>query len=232
VKCQLKILDLGLRDFESVYQLQKRLITEKTKEINSDDYLILVEHPDIYTAGRATQDLIDPTIISIERGGKVTYHNPGQLVFYPIIYFPEVARDLHLFMRRLEEVLSLTLNEFGIVGEPRPGATGVWVAGEYRKIASIGVAMKSWVSYHGAALNVCNDLSGFQRISPCGFSADVMTSMRTVLGAKCPSMTSVKNTLVRQFRDVFKYHAVSGDERSSLLGWENYGQIASAPRIG
>jgi lipoyl(octanoyl) transferase len=144
-------------------------------------------------------------VVEIERGGDVTYHGPGQLVAYPIFLLPEGRRDLHRFLRDLEEVVILTLKEFGISGERNEGWTGVWVKsqnGDLLKIASIGVAVKKWVTYHGLALNVNTDLNAFRQINPCGLQSQVMTSMAALLGKEVP-VDVVKQIVTRQFQAVF-----------------------------
>jgi len=158
------------------------------------DALLVVEHPHVITIGRrqgALTHLLRPgdvEVVEVERGGDVTYHGPGQVVAYPILLLGERERDLHRFLRNLEEGMIRTLAGFGIEGGREPGKTGVWLparAGEIggaRKIASIGIACRKWVTFHGLALNVSTDLSYFARIQPCGFDARVMTSMSAELG--------------------------------------------------
>ncbi len=148
------------------------------------DTLILVEHPDVITLGRsaAAANVLDAgeiPVFAIERGGDVTYHGPGQIVAYPIFLLRDEERDLHHFLRGLEEAVIRTLADFRIEGTRRPGRTGVWTAEETapRKLASIGIAVRKWVTMHGLALNVNTDLSRFAAINPCGFDASVMTSM-------------------------------------------------------
>ena len=150
------------------------------------DALVLVEHPHVITLGRSQKSWAnvlaagDVPVVEIERGGDVTYHGPGQLVAYPIVKLAEAERDLHRFLRNLEEAIIRTAAEVGVEAGRRPGATGVW-AGE-RKLASIGIACRRWVTFHGLALNVSTDLAYFQRIAPCGFDAGVMTSLQALLG--------------------------------------------------
>ena len=195
----LDIRDLGLIAYEEAYALQKDLVAQKRQDRAMPDQLLLLEHPDVYTSGRKTKVAASVETVSIERGGEDTFHNPGQLVAYPILSLGEGERDLHKFLRRLEEVLMATLAEFGVKGARRPGATGVWIAGEMKKIASVGVAVSGWVTYHGVALNVTNDLTGFSRINPCGFEANVMTSLAERLGDKCPSLSEVKRVFENRF---------------------------------
>ncbi|MCB0416019.1 MAG: lipoyl(octanoyl) transferase LipB [Bdellovibrionaceae bacterium] len=197
----LVIRDLGLVAYDLAYEQQKQLVEAKRADGNLADYLLLLEHPEVYTYGRKSKaEEIPQDGIEIERGGQVTFHNPGQLVGYPILRLEPGRRDLHRYLRWLEDRLIVTLARFGIVAGRRDGATGVWVNDGQQKIASIGVAVSGWVTYHGFALNVCNELKGFAKIHPCGFDSRVMTSMLELLGAAdCPSMESVKAEILREF---------------------------------
>jgi lipoyl(octanoyl) transferase len=201
------VVDLGLMDYGEAYQVQRAWVARKRVDALTNDTLLLVEHPDVYTYGRRSRSPVLPEgvpVFEVERGGEVTFHNPGQLVAYPILSLAPAERDLHAYLRRLEEVLIATVGDFGIVGERRTGATGVWVAGKAKKIASVGVAVSSWVTYHGIALNVANDLAGFMRINPCGFSGEVMTSLSTETGENgAPSLEQAKQAFVRHFGAVF-----------------------------
>ncbi|MCB0403186.1 MAG: lipoyl(octanoyl) transferase LipB [Bdellovibrionales bacterium] len=197
----LVIRDLGLIAYEAAYDEQKQLVAAKRSDEHLPDYLLLLEHPEVYTHGRKSKpEEIPNNAVEIERGGQATYHNPGQLVGYPILRMEPGHRDLHRYLRWLEDRLIAVLMQFGIAAGRREGATGVWVEEGARKIASIGVAVSGWVTYHGFALNVCNDLSGFQRIQPCGFDSRVMTSMLQSLGkAHCPPMDAVKAAVRQEF---------------------------------
>ncbi len=151
--------------------------------------LLLLEHEPVYTIGR-TRDLsslgADPIsnlphpVFETNRGGQATYHGPGQLVGYPILNLANRGKDLHLYLRFLESVLITCCARFGITADRKTGLTGVWV--EDRKIASLGVGVKKWVSMHGFALNVCNDLQEFSHITPCGISGVAMTSLSAESG--------------------------------------------------
>ena len=173
------------------------------------DTLILVEHPEAITLGRSARpnnilDAGDVPVFAIERGGDVTYHGPGQLVAYPIFHLSEREHDLHRYLRGLEETVLRTLADFGIAGTRRPGQTGVWTGDETapRKLASIGVAVRKWVTLHGLALNVSTDLARFATIQPCGFDASVMTSMARELG-HAVDFTTVKGALTKHMAAVF-----------------------------
>src|SRR5262249_51920454 len=141
----------------------------------------------VITLGRGThkENVLAPgdtPLFEIERGGDVTYHGPGQLVGYPIFLLREPERDLHVYLRNLEEALIRAVGRFGIAGERKAGGTGVWTPSGARKLASIGVAVKRWVTLHGFALNVSTDLARFAAINPCGLEATTMGSMESVLG--------------------------------------------------
>jgi lipoate-protein ligase B len=138
----------------------------------------------------------------IERGGDVTYHGPGQLVGYPIFLLRDDERDLHVYLRNLEEALIRALARFDLPGERKSGWTGVWTTGGARKVASIGVAVKRWVTMHGFALNVSTDLARFAAINPCGLDASVMGSMAGELGRPVP-LDAVKNAVRDAFAEVF-----------------------------
>jgi lipoyl(octanoyl) transferase len=171
-----------------------------------DDVLLTVEHPHVITLGRRREsagNVLAPgevEVVEIERGGDVTYHGPGQLVAYPIVALVDGERDLHGFLRGMEEAVIATLAELGLDAGREPGKTGVWLdgrAGGRKKICSMGIACRRWVTFHGLALNVSTDLSYFHRINPCGFQAEVMTSIVEELGVGV-AMDDVRATLARQ----------------------------------
>ena len=181
-----QLLDLGRREFGEVWALQKELVGKRQRD-EIPDTLVLVEHPHVITLGRGThrENVLAPgdmPLFEIERGGDVTYHGPGQLVGYPIFLLRQPERDLHLYLRNLEEALIRAVGRFGIRGERKEGWTGVWTAGGARKLASIGVAVKRWVTLHGFALNVSTELARFAAINPCGLEATTMGSMESILG--------------------------------------------------
>ena len=200
------LLDLGLRDYIEVWRLQRKLVELRAKKAIPDT-LILVEHPHVFTVGKAVAGEAPAAIegvpvFKIERGGQWTYHGLGQLVGYPILDLDARQRDIHVFLRSIEETLIRALAKFGIAGE-RQEQTGVWVRD--KKIASIGAAIRNWVSFHGFALNVNTDLNYFQKISPCGFPGSTMTSMRTLLGKEV-DFHLVKNEVRNEFDKVFDLH--------------------------
>jgi lipoate-protein ligase B len=178
-------VDLGVREYADTWGLQKRLVARRQAgEI--PDVLLLVEHPHVVTLGRkasARDNLLDGAampVFEIERGGDATYHGPGQLVGYPILRLDDEERDLHAFLRALEEGLIRACASVGLEGRRNPGWTGVWI-GE-RKVASIGIAVRRWVTLHGFALNVATELERFAAINPCGLEARVMSSLSVESG--------------------------------------------------
>jgi lipoate-protein ligase B len=194
-----RLIDLGTRDYAEAWRVQQELVAARQRG-EVPDTLLLVEHPHVLTVGRgARRDNLlfatDMPVFEVERGGDVTYHGPGQLVGYPILHLREDERDVHLYLRRLEEALILTLAEFSIEAGRRPGLTGVWVGPH--KLASIGVAVRRWVTLHGFALNVCTDLERFFSIKPCGLPASLMGSMARVLG-RAVTVAEVRAPLLRQ----------------------------------
>jgi lipoate-protein ligase B len=197
----------GKLPYEDSWSLQQAL-REARRRQTIPDLLLLVEHPPTYTLGRSSSPehlLIDRAtlkavhgidVFDIERGGSATYHGPGQLVGYPIIDLKRRGRDVHQFIRLLEEVLMRTLAEFNLSARTSEGLTGVWVADN--KIASIGIHVRHWITMHGFALNVAPDLSHFQWIQPCGLDNKVITSMAAQLGYE-PDLSVVAAAVTRQF---------------------------------
>ena len=184
-----QVLDLGTAPYREVWARQLALV-EQRQIGQAPDTLIVVEHPHVFTLGRrrdARDNVLAPgdvEVIEIERGGDVTYHGPGQLVAYPIVLLRDGERDLHRFLRNLEEAVIRTCARFGLAADREPGKTGVWTgAGRTRKkLCSMGIACRRWVTFHGLALNVTTDLTYFQRINPCGFESNIMSSLAAQLG--------------------------------------------------
>jgi lipoyl(octanoyl) transferase len=188
---RLVVHDLGRRRYGEVLELQRQLCRQRLAGEINDDILLLVEHEPVITLGRGTRPESLPLsaavlerrglpVFEVERGGDVTYHGPGQLVGYPVIDLRQHREDLHWYLRRLEAGLIGALAKLGIEAGPNPGLTGVWTNG--RKIASIGIHVKQWVTFHGFALNVSTDLSYFDLIVPCGIRDVVMTSVAREMG--------------------------------------------------
>jgi lipoyl(octanoyl) transferase len=177
---------LGRIGFEQALALQEEIVRRKTG-IGAPDELLLLEHDPVYTIGRTPDQSslreaaqLPHPVVQINRGGQATYHGPGQLVGYPILDLKKRGQDLHRYLRALEEILIETLLGYSIRAQRREGLTGVWI-GE-KKIASIGVGVRHWISMHGFALNVCGDLSPFYNITPCGISGVEMTSIERECG--------------------------------------------------
>ena len=190
-------------DFAKAWTWQKEL-RELRRAGRVPDVLLLVEHPPTYTSGRATlpEHLIEDglDVVPIDRGGSVTFHGPGQLVVYPIVDLRQRGRDVHRYLRDLEAVLIRTLNAYGLAGTARPGLTGAWV-GE-RKVASIGIHVRHWITAHGLALNVATDLRYFAAIKPCGLGSEEMTTMEGLLGHALDPV-EIEAVLLRAYADIF-----------------------------
>ena len=185
---QLKVTELGVVDYLSAWKLQKQ-IHQDVVNLQTENTLLLLEHPSVYTAGRRTEILdrpLDETlVIDVDRGGKITWHGPGQLVGYPIVKLKN-STDVVGFVRELETVLISVCAEFGIKADRYCERSGVWVRDDKsdRKIAAIGLRVAKGVTMHGFALNVNPDLSAFEKIIPCGISGAKVTSLSAELGSE------------------------------------------------
>ena len=172
--------DLGRMEYGACLQLMRDL-RDRRQRGEGEDTLLVVEHPPVATLGRrgTPEEVFDRSlaVFVIERGGKATYHAPGQLVLYPVVHLGEGNRDVRAWVRHLEALVIRLLADFGIEAETRPEQPGVWTVATGKKIASIGIAIQHWVSFHGIALNVSLDPKEFERIDPCGLGAAVMTNM-------------------------------------------------------
>jgi len=177
----LEVRRLGRTAYADAHDLQRELVQERAAG-QLGDLLLLTEHDPVITVGRGTPEeehrrlaATGIPVVEVERGGEATYHGPGQLVAYPILGLQEGRRDLHRYLRDLEQVVIDVLEEFGVEGTRKAGLTGVWIGG--RKVCSIGVAVRRWVTWHGLALNLHTDLGAFRRFRPCGLDPDVMTRL-------------------------------------------------------
>lgn len=186
----LSIRWLGRVAFADALAMQEKLVAEKRADQSLGDELLLLEHEPVYTIGRTPDQSslrgmahLPHPLFPINRGGQATYHGPGQLIGYPIIDLRECGQDLHRYLRWLEALLVEALAEIGLAATTRPGLTGVWV--EDRKIGSIGVGVRHWITMHGFALNVCGDLTPFEQIVPCGIANVAMTSIEKEIGREC-----------------------------------------------
>jgi lipoyl(octanoyl) transferase len=216
----LLVADLGSLPYADALALQRGVARARISGAIADDVLLLVEHPPVVTLGRSSKQhhlLASPELLAargielfeVERGGDVTFHGPGQLVGYPVVDLKRHKQDLHWYLRQVEEALIRGLAPFGIVGERSAGRTGVWTHG--RKLASIGVHARDWVTWHGFALNVTTDLSYFDLMVPCGIAEVQMTSMAREMGMEAGLDTLAEITRRRvadAFAEVFALDAV------------------------
>ena len=215
------VQDWGLVPYQQAWLAQKSLVAERITNPDLLDTLILLEHPPVYTLGKAastdflkfdySKDFIAQSdgkreIYRVERGGEVTYHCPGQLVGYPILNLRFYRQDLHWYLRQLEEVIIKTIAAYGLNANRISGLTGVWLEG--KKVAAIGIKVRRWITMHGFALNVCPDLQGFQEIVPCGISDKPVGSLSEFL----PYLTiaEVRVELIRSFAEVFNVELRNG----------------------
>ncbi|MBK7642173.1 MAG: lipoyl(octanoyl) transferase LipB [Planctomycetes bacterium] len=201
----LEVRRLGRTRYEDAHALQEALVGARV-DGHVSDTLLFTEHEPVVTLGRGSPpgDAAGSglRVVEIERGGEATWHGPGQIVGYPIRLLPEGQRDLHAYLRDLEEVVIRALGDFGVVGGRVEGKTGVWVQG--RKLCSIGVAVRRWVTWHGFALNVHADLSDFRRFKPCGLDPALMANLDEF--ADVPAgLAAVEQHLEARIREVFGY---------------------------
>ena len=209
----LEVRDLGLIEYGEALRLQERLVEERRSGL-SGDVLLLLEHPHVITLGSSADErhvLADPAererrgiqLFEVGRGGGVTYHGPGQLVAYPILDLKPDRKDLHRYLRDLEEVLIRAVASLGVAAARSPDGTGIWTPAR-AKLAAIGVRVSSgWITSHGVALNVCNDLSWFETIVPCGIADRGVTSLERELGRPV-SLRAARAAVVEAFGAVFE----------------------------
>ena len=226
-KC-VELQDLGNKDYKQSWdyqeQLFKGIVDTKIKnrrealQLPTNNYFLFVEHPHVYTLGKSgdlsnlllnESQLKDKgaTFYKINRGGDITYHGPGQIVGYPILDLENFFTDIHKYLRFLEEMIILTLEEYNLKAERSPGETGVWLdvgTPFARKICAMGVRASRWVTMHGFALNVNANLGYFDNIIPCGIRGKAVTSLNVELGVKEVSMTEVKEKLLKHFTNLFE----------------------------
>ncbi len=212
--------DLGRRPYAEALEFQRELRRRRAEGELDHDVLLLTEHPPVVTLGRGTRPTSMPypaallerrgvEVFEVERGGDVTFHGPGQLVGYPIVDLTGHRRDLHWYLRRLEDSLISAIERLGVPAGRNPGLTGVWTAG--RKIASIGIHVKQWVTLHGFALNVATDLSWFDLIVPCGIEQVVMTSLAEELlrEDRTALEREARQAVTEAFAELFGYEVVA-----------------------
>jgi len=216
-------IELGRTEYKSTWDLQKKLVNLRANG-KLPDCLIMTEHEPVLTMGRGTSksnllsapeelQKLNIELYKIERGGDITFHGPGQIVAYPIIDLSARGRDLHKYLRDLEQVVIDTLKEFDITAATKKGLTGVWV--QNHKLAAIGVAVSRWVSYHGLALNVNTDLEYFKHINPCGITRFPVGSISSILG-KQVNFDEVSKILTENFANYFGYEMKTVDKITDL----------------
>ncbi|MGB5169961.1 lipoyl(octanoyl) transferase LipB [Eudoraea sp.] len=220
--------DLGVRDYQSTWDYQENIFQDtlnvkirnrrENLDLKTPNHLLFVEHPHVYTLGKSgdmgnlllnKEELAARKIdfYKVNRGGDITYHGPGQIVGYPILDLDNFFTDIHKYLRYLEEMVILTLSEYGINGERSKGETGVWLdvgTPFARKICALGVRASRWVTMHGFALNVNADLNYFDNMIPCGIRDKAVTSMHVELGRKSISLIEVKEKLLKHFQELFE----------------------------
>jgi len=225
---KIQLQHLGLKDYKETWDYQEQLFKsvldlkiknrKENLELETPNYLLLVEHPHVYTlgkSGKASNLLLsesqleekNASFYKINRGGDITYHGPGQLVGYPIIDLDNFFTDIHKYLRYLEECIILTLREYGIKPERSKGETGVWLdvgTPFARKICALGVRASRWVTMHGFALNVNADLGYFNHIIPCGIRGKAVTSLNVELGRREVPMKEIEAKLLKHFAEVFE----------------------------
>jgi lipoyl(octanoyl) transferase len=223
---KIKLIDLGLKDYKDTWDYQEALFKEtidlkignrkNNTTHKTPNYFLFVEHPHVYTLGKSgdMNNLLlnetqltekGATFYKINRGGDITYHGPGQLVGYPIIDLDNFITDIHKYLRFLEEVIILTLDEYGIKAGRSDGETGVWLGVGTpfaRKICAMGVRTSRWVTMHGFALNVNVNLGYFDNIIPCGIKGKSVTSLEAELNKKVP-LEEVKEKILKHFSQLF-----------------------------
>ena len=208
----LTVANLGVVDYGAALELQTAMVSARL-DGRIGDTLLMMEHPHVFTLGRGADErfiVANPASVPtyrVSRGGQVTYHGPGQLIGYPILKLEGKARDVTRYLRNLEQAMIDALREFDLDADRRAGLTGIWI-GE-RKIASIGVGIRRWVTYHGFALNVSTDLSFFDSIVPCGIEGCRMTSINESIGdGRHVSVREFSATMRTHFAKVFGYNTI------------------------
>jgi lipoyl(octanoyl) transferase len=209
----LQVRWLGSIDYAAAWELQRELVRQRREGAIPDTLLLLEHRPPVITLGRTshTEHLLVPSekllhmgiqVVETDRGGDVTYHGPGQLVGYPIMDLRGHGRDVHLYLRRVEEAIIVALSHFRIEAHRKPGLTGVWAGDD--KIAAIGVKVSHWITMHGFALNVHPDMSHFRLIVPCGIHDKGVTSIRSLL-AREVTLEEVMPPVIEAFAQVFNF---------------------------
>lgn len=225
---KIELQDLGLKDYKQTWDYQetlfKGIVDTKIKNrreaagLETKNYFLFVEHPHVYTLGKSgdmSNLLVDEaqlkaknaSFYKVNRGGDITYHGPGQIVGYPILDLDNFFTDIHKYLRFLEEMIILTLAEYGLKAERSPGETGVWLdvgTPFARKICAMGVRASRWVTMHGFALNINANLGYFDLMIPCGIRGKAVTSLNVELGKKAVDEDEVKEKLLKHFSNLFE----------------------------
>ncbi len=229
--------DLGKKDYKETWDYQEELFQDTVNlkiknrreetSFETNNYLLFVEHPHVFTLGKSgdlSNLLVDEQQLAakgaqfykINRGGDITYHGPGQIVGYPILDLDNFFTDIHKYLRLLEEMVILTLLEYGLKAERSEGETGVWLdvgTPFARKICAMGVRASRWVTMHGFALNVNTDLGYFDLMIPCGIKDKAVTSLNVELGQKEVNIAEVKQKLLQHFEVLFEARMVAGETK-------------------
>ena len=204
----LNILDLGLTEYQRALDIQKTLVKERLDNSTSDT-LLLLEHPHVVTLGKQTNpnDVLNNSIpiVKIDRGGSATYHGPGQLIGYIIMDLRSKGISVPILISKIHEIIILTLDELDIKAKRKKNDTGVWI--DQKKIASIGLSVRNWITYHGFSLNANTDLERFNTIRPCGYDSQVMTSVNSIT-RKEYSKEVIQTKIIRNFSNVFEYNKI------------------------
>lgn len=204
----LNIIDLGLTEYQRALDIQKTLVKERLDNSTSDT-LLLLEHPHVVTLGKQTNpnDVLNNSIpiVKIDRGGSATYHGPGQLIGYIIMDLRSKGISVPILISKIHEIIILTLDELDIKAKRKKNDTGVWI--DQKKIASIGLSVRNWITYHGFSLNVNTDLERFNTIRPCGYDSQVMTSVNSIK-RKEYSKEVIQTKIIRNFSNVFEYNKI------------------------
>ena len=225
---KVELQELGLKDYKETWDYQEQIFKEildikvknriESTSVNTNNYFLFVEHPHVYTLGKSgdiSNLLLDEnqlkqkgaTFYKINRGGDITYHGPGQIVGYPILDLDNFFTDIHKYLRFLEEMIILTLAEYGLKAERSKGETGVWLdvgTPFARKICAMGVRASRWITMHGFALNINTDLGYFDNIVPCGIRGKAVTSLNVELGKTHVDQNEVKEKLIKHFKILFE----------------------------
>ena len=204
----LNIIDLGLTEYQRALEIQKILVKERLDN-STPDTLLLVEHPHVVTLGKQTSpnDVLNNSIpvVKIDRGGSATYHGPAQLIGYIIMDLRSKGISVPILISKIHEIIILTLDELDIKAKREKDDTGVWIG--QKKIASIGLSVRNWITYHGFSLNVNTDLERFNTIRPCGYDSQVMTSVNSIK-RKEYSKEVIQTKIIRNFSNVFGYNKI------------------------